>query len=152
MIDLMKRILGTAPRTGAAQAEAPDEHGIVVAACALLLEMANIDGEFTEEESRTILSFLKHLGLGEDEAESVIQTAGRELEESIDLWRFARVINRHYSEEEKLKVIETIWKVVFADGRLERHEDHLAHSLGRLLRLDHSQLIEAKLRAKGSTA
>ncbi|MFY9398617.1 MAG: TerB family tellurite resistance protein [Desulfomonilia bacterium] len=152
MIDLVKRILGVGRSPGAAETKDQGGHHIVVAACALLLEMANIDGEFTEEEGRIILSYLERLGLEKDKAESVIQSARRELEQSIDLWRFARVINRHYSEEEKLKVIETVWKVVFADGRLEKHEDHLAHSLGRLLRLDHSQLIEAKLRVKGSTA
>ncbi len=147
MIDLVKRILGSGEKSVAG--ESHGEHGITVAACALLLEMAHIDGEFSEDEEQVIVSVLTHdYGLGQDEASAVMDDAREEMKQSIDLWRFARLINRHYTEEEKVRVIEMIWRVIYADGKLEKHEDHLVHSLGRLLRLDHSQLIEAKLKVK----
>jgi uncharacterized tellurite resistance protein B-like protein len=149
MIDLVKQVLGARKRSRDTAGEDEGKHRVPVAACALLLEMAHIDGEFTEEERRLIVSILEHdFGLGAEEAASIMETAREELKKSIDLWQFARLINRHYTEEEKVRVIEMIWKVVYADGRLEKHEDHLVHSLGRLLRLDHSQLIEAKLKIK----
>ncbi|HNU75444.1 MAG: Tellurite resistance protein TerB [Deltaproteobacteria bacterium ADurb.BinA179] len=154
MIDLVKRILGSRPAGGAGpEDEEREKHRVPVAACALLLEMAHIDGEFTEAERRLIVSILEHdFGLEADEAAAIMETAGEELEKSVDLWRFARLINRHYTEDEKVRVIEMIWKVIYADGRLEKHEDHLVHSLGRLLRLDHSQLIEAKLKVMDTLA
>jgi len=151
MIDLVKRILGAGAREKEDAGEGSGKHSISVAACALLLEMAHIDGEFSEEESRTIVAILKHdYGLKEDEAASIMEAAHEEIRQSIDLWGFARVINREYTEEEKVRIIEMIWRVIYADGRLEKHEDHLVHSLARLLRLDHSQLIEAKLKVKNT--
>jgi uncharacterized tellurite resistance protein B-like protein len=48
-----------------------------------------------------------------------------------------------------MRIVEIIWKIAYADGKLDKHEDYLAHKLGKLLRLNHKQLIEAKLNAKG---
>jgi uncharacterized tellurite resistance protein B-like protein len=53
--------------------------------------------------------------------------------------------------EEKLQIIENVWRIAYADGRLDKHEDYLVHKLATLLRLSHKQLIEAKLKAKQPT-
>src|SRR3989338_8890693 len=50
---------------------------------------------------------------------------------------------KNYFSEEKIKVIETVWKVVYADGKLDMHEDYLVHKLSKLLKLSHKQLIDA---------
>jgi uncharacterized tellurite resistance protein B-like protein len=149
MIDVVKRLLGVQEQGGAANHEKTRHRSALVATCALLLEMAHIDGEFSEDERQRIVSILKSdYGLGLSEIESIMKAAEDEVRESIDLWQFTSLINRYYSEEEKVRIIETIWKVVFADGRLDKHEDYLVHTLADLLHLDHSQLIDAKLTAK----
>jgi uncharacterized tellurite resistance protein B-like protein len=118
-----------------------------VAVCALLLEMARIDDSFTEEELETVLRILRErYGLSTEEAEALIEAAEVELSDSVDLWRFARRINRWYSPEEKVEIIELLWRVVFVDGKLDAHEDYLIHKLEQLLRLEHRQLIAAKLK------
>lgn len=149
MIDLFRRLL--------AKAEAPssgeDAHKrrTFVATCALLMEMAAIDGEFSGVEQDTILATLTaSWGMDSDEAHAIMEAAKAELEQSVDLWRFARIINREYSEQEKLEVIEAVWRVIYADGRLDGHEDHLVHRLADLLRLSHNRLIEAKMRVRNS--
>ena len=86
--------------------------------------------------------------MNSEEAREMVKAAQTAREISIDLWRFTSLINRNYTEEEKMRVMEMIWKVIYADGRLDGHEDYLVHNLAGLLRLSHSQLIEAKLRAK----
>ncbi len=145
MLDFMKRHLSAAP----AKAEKADPKRILTAACALLLEMASADSEFSREELEVILSILeKEYGLDSEEAREMVKAAQTAREISIDLWRFTSLINRNYTEEEKMRVMEMIWKVIYADGRLDGHEDYLVHNLAGLLRLSHSQLIEAKLRAK----
>jgi len=88
--------------------------------------------------------------LSDEDALALMDDAREEITKSIDLWQFTNMINQNYTEEEKIRVIETIWKVVYADGILEKHEDYLVHQLGKLLRLTHSQLIEAKLKVKES--
>jgi uncharacterized tellurite resistance protein B-like protein len=118
-----------------------------VAVCALLLEMARIDDAFTREEMEAILGILKdRYGLSKEEAEALMEAAEAELRDSVDLWRFARRINRSYSPKEKVDIIELLWRVVFVDGKLDAHEDYLIHKLELLLRLEHRQLIAAKLK------
>lgn len=148
MLDMVKGYLTKKAMKGSPH-DQPNPERILIATCALLLEMAAIDGEFSPEEQDIIISILKKdHRLGDEEALSIILEAQAQRERSIDLWRFTSLINQNFSEEEKERLIETIWKVIYADGRLDGHEDHLVHGLAGLLRLSHKQLIEAKLRAK----
>lgn len=145
MFDIVKRLLGNAESGGTM---APVDH-ILVAACALLQEMAAIDGEFSPEEQAVIQDILaQDFRLDPDEAAAVMEAARAERVGSIDLWRFTNVINENYAEADKLRLIETVWKVIYADSRLEGHEDYLVHMIAKLMRLSHSQLIEAKMRVK----
>ncbi len=96
-----------------------------------------------------ILSILKdEYAVSPAEADEIINSAQAERDKSIDLWKFTNLINQNFSEEEKIHVLETIWRVIYADKKLDGHEDYLVHNLAKLLRLTHSQLIKAKMRAK----
>lgn len=149
MIDLMKKMLGIQPEGNRPVDEKPPQHRLHIATCALLMEIAHIDGTFSEDESRRIVSALKDgYGLEDSEIEEIMHTADQEVKKSIDLWRFTSLINQNYSADEKIRIVEMIWKVIYADGSLDKYEDYLAHNLADLLYLDHSQLIEAKLKAK----
>lgn len=118
-----------------------------VATCALFLEMANIDGEFSETERKTIFSILnKEFGLPQEVAEELADAAENELGKSIDLWKFTNLINEHYAQDDKLKIIEMIWKVIYSDGKLSMHEDYLIHKLASLLNIEHRQLITMKVK------
>ncbi len=122
-------------------------HDARVAACALFLEMANIDEEFSDQERDAILSILKkEYQLQDDHAEALLKSAGEQLEESLDLWTFTQIINKQFSIEEKIQVVEMLWKIVYADGKLDKHEDYMVHRMSELLNLDHNQLIDAKLK------
>jgi len=124
-------------------------HDIMVATCAIMLEMANIDDEFTRDEQNEIVSLLKsRFGLSDEVAADLLGSARAELENSVDLWSFTNMINKNYSRQERIGVMETIWKIVYTDGRLDKHEDYLAHKLSNLLRLSHKELIDAKMRVK----
>ncbi len=144
MIDLIKKILGTRETEKDKKA---DNRNINLATCAILIEMANADGKFSAREKDNIINiFQKEYGLSEEEITGLMKSSEAELEKSIDLWQFTNLINQNYSIEEKLKVIEIIWKVAYSDGRLEKHEDYLIHKIAGLLRLSHDQLIDAKLK------
>jgi uncharacterized tellurite resistance protein B-like protein len=118
-----------------------------IATCALFLELANIDDEFSAEERDRILSLIRsELDLSEADAIELVQTTMAELEGALDLWRFTNLINERCSEAEKMRVVEMLWRIVYADGRLESHEDYLVHKVAALLRLSHRQLIAVKLK------
>jgi uncharacterized tellurite resistance protein B-like protein len=123
------------------------EQKLYVAACALFFEMANIDGEFSSEEKQRIGEiFTSEYGLDKQHFEQITQMAEQELKNSPDLWRFTNVINQELSSAEKIKLVELIWKIIYADGKLDRHEDYLIHKFARLLNVPHSDLINAKLK------
>jgi len=143
--DLIKKFFGDAPQPSEAETS-DDQHDIRVATCALFVEMANIDSEFGEPEKEHIVSMLtSEHGLSREHADELTRIAREELDGSIDLWRFTNLINQNYSKEEKTRVVEMIWRLVYADGHLSDHENYLIHKLGKMLRFTHRELIDAKL-------
>ena len=149
MIDLVKKFFSKRTDDNTGNTRKKSSEDILVSTCALLLEMSVIDGEFSETEKQKILSILKEeYALPEEYAEALLETSKERLNDSTDLWRFASLINQSYSVEEKERIIEMIWRIAYADGTLEKHEDYLVHKLANLLRLTHKQLINAKLKAK----
>lgn len=134
--------------TAAEEPPSPErrEGSVHKAAAVLLLEMAGADDEFSEEERRHILSILqREYGLTEEEALTLAEEAEEEREKSLDLYYFTEQINREFSRDEKIRMVELLWEVVFADETLTGHEDYLIHTLTKLLGLDHRELIGAKL-------
>jgi len=145
MIDLIKNFFGKS--TGADESAQEVNHDLPVACLALFLEMANIDGEFSEPEKESIVSFMKaRYDLSGEIIGALMDSAKRELGQSIDLWQFTNLINHNYTLDEKLDIIKMFWRVAYADGKLDSHEDYLLHKLANLLRLSHRQLIDAKMK------
>jgi len=153
MIDLVKKFFGKSSQDNSSNQRRQTTHDIRIATCALLLEMSNIDGEFSELERENIISILKRdFDLSDEYAAALLEASKEELKGSIDLWQFTNLINQNYSLEEKIWLIETVWDIVYTDGKLDKHEDYLVHKLAELLHLTHKQLIEAKLKVKKSVS
>ena len=152
MLDIVKRFFSKTATELPKNADPPTEHDVRIAACALFVEMARIDEKFTEEEMDTILSIVQErYGLSREYADALVAEADKELDKSLDLWQFARLINENYSTDEKIEIIETLWRMVFVDGKMDRYEHYLMNKLKNLLRLSHDQLIAAKLKVLHST-
>lgn len=150
MIDLVKKFFGKSRRDVSEGEKKTTSHDVRIATCALLLEMAHIDGEFSEPEEESIINIIKKdYELSDEHAAALIEAADEELKSSIDLWKFAKLINQNYSTDEKIQIIEMIWRVIYTDGKLDRHEDYLVHKLAKLLRLTHEELIDAKMKVLG---
>ena len=101
MLDLVRRILGN--RAGGEDApERPGPVGVDVAACAVFLEMAHIDGEFSGEERRSVVRQLREeFGLGEEEAAACAAAAREQRAGSLDLWRFTNLINENFTAKRR---------------------------------------------------
>jgi uncharacterized tellurite resistance protein B-like protein len=120
---------------------------VQIATCVILLEVAKYDFEFSSIEEETTKAILKNeFSIPEEAVEDLMKVAEEQRDESVDLWDFTNVINQNFSKEEKLKVMEAAWKIIYADEKLDKYEDHYVHVLADLLRLRHADLIDAKLR------
>ena len=144
---MLRNFFGKSAPAESEQKANQDSHDIRVATCAILLEMANIDGEFSKEEQEKIVTLLKNsFQLSDEHANELIRSSKEELNGSIDLWQFTNLINQNYSRDEKNSIVEMVWKVIYSDGKLDKHEDYLVHKLGKLLRVSHKELIAAKIK------
>ena len=145
----MKKFLNSIFSDSQAAEETSSEHNLMVATAALLLEIANVDDEFTDEERGKIVDVLKaRFEVTAEEVDEILQATSEEIDKRIDLYYFTNQINDNFKVSEKVRIIEMIWQVIYTDQRLDGHEDYLVHRFAKLLRLEHSQLIEAKLRVK----
>jgi len=123
------------------------DHDIRVAVCALFVEIGRIDENFTPQELAAVLEILKEkYGLSPECADDLIAEAARELDESLDLWQFAKLINANYANAEKMEIVEMMWRIVYVDGKMDDYEHYLMNKLKNLLRISHKDLIDAKLR------
>jgi uncharacterized tellurite resistance protein B-like protein len=148
MLSLIKKIISATPGKTETPYTSKEEQNHL-AACVLLLEAAHIDDECTTEELDHVIFTLKNdFSLDQAHVDELIELARAERQNSIDLWQFTNHINQQYSKEGKMAVMESVWRIIFADGKLEMHEDYFAHKLANLMRLSHAEMIDAKLRAK----
>jgi uncharacterized tellurite resistance protein B-like protein len=149
MLQSIKKYFQTkmSPPAGADQAAARKD--IRLAACALLLELASADEEFTEQERRHMESAVRRqFGLDEGEAERLIALAEEARSEAIDLWQFTNLIAESYSVGQKMVLAEIMWGLVYADGNLASKEDYLMRKICNLLRLEPGYLAEARRRVE----
>ena len=113
--------------------------------------MAHADSEFNTLEKQNVLKLLQqHFNLSNKDSADLLELAEAEREESLDIWQFTNMINQHYDKIEKLDLLEILWRVVYADGKVDMYEEYLMRKLSNLLDMDHSDLIEAKFRAQQS--
>ena len=137
------------PAPEADQKEAAKD--IRLAACALLLELANADDEFTDDEKQHLDSAVRRqFGLGGTEAEQLLELAQNAREEAVDLWQFTNLIAENYSTGQKMVLAEIMWGLVYSDGELASKEDYLMRKICNLLRIEPGYLAEARKRYMGT--
>lgn len=123
---------------------------VQLAACALLLELAHADGEFSLEEQRHIEgALIRHFGLDEATGTELIALAEAERGKSIDHFQFTRLIAEQFDLGQKMVLAELMWGVILADGRLADHEAHLVRKMAHMLELKPGYLAEARRAAVG---
>lgn len=145
MFDLIKKILKNSDETKEDN-KIEDAH---LPLCVLLLEAAHVDGECSQEEMDHIVATLAtECNVPKEDIEQLVDSANRQRNDSVDLFRFTRYMNQNFTREEKIAAMEAVWRIIHIDATLEAHEDHFAHKLANLLRLTHKDLIDAKIKAR----
>lgn len=146
-----ERLVGPGkPPSGAG---APGQHSPVqLAACALLLELAHADDEFSSEERQHIERTLElHFGLDESTRAELLSLAEAERAQSLDHFQFTRLVAAEYDLGQKMLLAEIMWGVILADGRLSDHEAHLVRKMASLMQLEPAYLSQARRAAASST-
>ncbi len=122
---------------------------IEIAACALFIEMAQVDGEFTDDERKFILSEMKKaFDLDEECAKNLMDLAEKKVKESVSVYEFTTIINTTFSNDDKLDLIQRLWKLIYRDNKLSAYEDQLIKRIAGNLNVEHKDIINAKLLVK----
>ena len=124
-------------------------NAVAIAACALLLEIAHADDVFADEERERILRAVREdLGVAAEDVDEVVRLAEEERRESVDLYQFTRLLAERLSREQRLRLIEVIWGIVYADGKLTAAENQLARRIAELLGFQHPEVQQLRERVK----
>lgn len=136
-----------------AAAAGPATDPIAVAACALLLEIAHADADFTAEERDRIARHAREdLGVPADDVREVLRLAEEARRESVDLYQFTKLVTEGFSRDQRLRLIEAIWGVVYSDGVLSAVEGQLARRIAELLGFQHPEVQAARERVAARKA
>jgi uncharacterized tellurite resistance protein B-like protein len=130
-----------------------DDTGYRLAATALLVHVISIDGEPSEIEKRKLHSLLEsRFGLDPGTADQLIASATLVEGEAVDLYHFTSVIMRSVNEEGRLRIVEMMWELVYADGQVSEFEDNVVWRAADLLGVSSRDRIELKHRVAGMQA
>ena len=129
-----------------AKQEKPDP--LHVAACALLLELAHADEQFTESERSHIHAVLmRHFALDYDTARELMKLAEEQRANAVDVFQFANLVRNSYDVGQKTLLAEIMWGLILTDGEIARHESYMLRKIANLLDLEPGYLSKARAAA-----
>ena len=117
-----------------------------LATAAILLDIAYADGEFSPSEDGDVVGFLKRaFTLDEESVRELLKAADELRAQTIDHYALTNFIRRNVPLADRIDIVKTMWRVVYADGRLTDYENYLVRKLADLLGIEHHVMIEAKV-------
>jgi uncharacterized tellurite resistance protein B-like protein len=146
MLDTLRQFIADVV-SPAAQTRAFDDTDYRLAATALLVHVISLNGEPSAIEKRKLHSLLEsRFKLDPGTADQLIASATRVEGEAVDLYHFTSVIMRSVDEEGRLKIVEMMWELVYADGQVTEFEDNVVWRAADLLGVSSRDRIELKHR------
>jgi uncharacterized tellurite resistance protein B-like protein len=131
------------------EVEADSTSAEQLATAALLIEVMVIDGNLDPDETRSIAATLSRmLDLSNQQVDELIELSQAEVREAISLYQFTSEINKHFDHNKKLSLMTAMWRVAFADGHLDKHEENIIRRVADLLHIRHSEYIRCKQLAR----
>lgn len=149
MLKTLKDLFDNALSPGMNLPSRSGEHSLQLATAVLLVEVMRADTELGEAERDVALAALREkFSLADDEVERLLELATTEAEHAYDFHRFTSEINRRCDMSRRVRIIEYMWQVALADGKLCAHENHLMRRIADLLYVSHGDYVAAKDRAR----
>lgn len=121
------------------------EHRLKLATAALFIEMMQQDGKKTDSEEKTVKKVLQtKFALSETETHQLFELAHEEARDAVDFHQFTSLIHEHFSMEKKIKIVEYLWTIAYADNHLDAYEEHMVRRIADLIYVEHQDFIKAK--------
>jgi len=138
-------------RMNVQETDSPEEKqkGLQLATAALLIELINADAEIDGLEWESVKDTLQRtFALDNESLLELISLAQASVKDSTDFYQFTQLINKHYEYSDKFRLLECMWRVAHADGRIDRFEEHLIRKIAGLIHVAHADFIRAKQKSR----
>ncbi|MDC1529202.1 TerB family tellurite resistance protein [Gammaproteobacteria bacterium] len=133
--------------------ETSTAHRLQLASAALMIELCKSDQSIDETETSALVEILKtRFELEQSQLTELMQLAEQEARDSTSLYQFTSLMNENFEYSEKVSMIGNMWEVAFADGKIDRYEEHLIRKVADLLYLSHIDFIKSKKIARDKYA
>lgn len=150
MLDGLRQFIADVISPSAHEHQSFDDTGYRLAATALLVHVISLDGEPSEAEKRKLHSLIEsRFGLDPGTADQLIASATLVEGEAVDLYHFTSVIMRSVNEAGRLRIVEMMWELVYADGQVSEFEDNVVWRAADLLGVSSRDRIDLKHRVAG---
>ena len=124
-----------------------------LAAAALLIHVMTIDGQEKEQEHDKLRAVLRtQFDLDDAQTDALIEAATAADREAVDLYRFTSLLNRSLDEAGRLRIVEMMWQIVYADGKMNEFEDNVVWRAADLLHISARDRVEMRRRVSGQQA
>ena len=121
------------------------EEGIRLATAVLMLDVARADHVFDETEFDEVLALVEtHFGLSPEDSAELVNEADYKAENLTSLHDFTQLLHNNLDESEKARIVEMLWKIAYADGRLDKYEDSLVLKISDLLHVSRGRVMKLK--------
>lgn len=124
-----------------------------LAAAALLIEMARIDYAEDPEEIDSVIRLLQsHFGLGGEQTDELVRLASEEADRMTSYYQFTSTINRECDVSDKAIILKLLWQIAYADGRIDKYEEHMIRKIANLIHVPREQQVAARRAAEKESA
>jgi uncharacterized tellurite resistance protein B-like protein len=147
MLERLREFIADVVSPGAPEQQFFDDTGYRLAATALLIHVISLNGEPSEIEKRKLHGLIEsRFGLDRGTADKLITAATLVEGEAVDLYHFTSVIMRSVNEEGRIRIVEMMWELVYADGKVSEFEENVVWRAADLLAVSSRDRIELKHR------
>lgn len=134
--------------SGGRQGEMP-ERALQLATASLLIEVSRADFHINAEEREAVVDAVQHMfSLSTQETREIVELAESEIDDATSLYEFTRLVNDYFDYEQKLKIVELLWRVCFADLDKDKYEEHLIRKISDLIYVSHSDFVRMRHRVE----
>lgn len=125
-----------------------EQHDLKTAVAALLIEVMRADNDLQADEQHTLsLTLKKYFELTDEAVHELTEHASARLDEAIDYFQFSKQINSQCSAQQRIEIVELLWRLAYSDGELDPQEEYVIRRVANLLYVTHVDFIAAKLAA-----
>ena len=149
MISTIRKLLNKNAAGGKSMDSLGKQELIRMAAAVLFVEVMHADHQVDKRERQTVMrALLESFSLSRKDAEELLQQAEERVKDVTSLHEFTSLLHSRLSNEEKVMLVEQIWRIILADNDVDKYEEHLVRRIAELLYVSHRDYIRAKLNAQ----